>query len=34
MDYINEGLFIAVPESIRIVERPVNTIVDDKEKPS
>jgi len=29
MDYIKEVLFMAVPESIRLVERPVNTIVDD-----
>jgi hypothetical protein len=29
MDYIKGGLFMAVPESIRLVERPVNTIVDD-----
>ena len=29
MDYSKRGVFMAVPESVRKVERPVNTIVED-----
>lgn len=34
MDYSNKGLIMAVPESIRAVKRPVNTIVEDSGRDS
>ena len=33
MDYIKGGFFMAVPEEIRKVPRPVNTVVDDSGRP-